>query len=151
MSKADNDLLAPHPLANVGLRLIGAAVAALDELYQGTVGRTTSLADWTADLVGLAAAAMLGILNAVFRPIALIITLPINILSFGLFTFIINAAMLKMASALIPGFDVTGFWTAVFGSLFISIISFLINSFISDRGSVEYIELRHKGGNRWEA
>jgi putative membrane protein len=56
-----------------------------------------------------------------------------------------------MASALIPGFDVTGFWTAVFGSLFISIISFLINSFISDRGSVEYIELRHKGGNRWEA
>lgn len=97
-----------------------------------------------------AAAAMLGILNAIFRPIALLITLPINILSFGLFTFIINAAMLKMASSLIAGFDVTGFWTAVFGSLFISIISFLINSFISDRGTVEYIELRHKGGNRWE-
>ena len=97
-----------------------------------------------------AAAAMLGILNAVFRPIALIITLPINILSFGLFTFIINAAMLKMASSLIPGFDVTGFWTAVFGALFISIVSFAINLFISDRGSVEYIELRHKGGDRWE-
>jgi putative membrane protein len=98
-----------------------------------------------------AAAAMLGILNAVFRPIALIITLPINILSFGLFTFIINAAMLKMASSLIPGFDVTGFWTAVFGALFISLVSFAINLFISDRGSVEYIELRHKGGDRWEA
>ena len=97
-----------------------------------------------------AAAAMLGILNAVFRPIALLITLPINILSFGLFTFIINAAMLKMASAVIPGFDVTGFWTAVFGSLIISVISFLINTFISDRGSVEYIDLRHKGGDRWE-
>ncbi len=97
-----------------------------------------------------AAAAMLGILNAVFRPIALILTLPVNILSFGLFTFIINAAMLKMASSLIPGFDVTGFWTAVFGALFISIISFMINAFISDRGTVEYIELRHKGGNRWE-
>lgn len=101
-------------------------------------------------LSAFAAAAMLGILNAVFRPIALIITLPINILSFGLFTFIVNAAMLKMASSLIPGFDVTGFWSAVLGSLFISIISFFINSFISDRGSVEYIELRNKGGDRWE-
>ncbi|MDJ0723211.1 MAG: phage holin family protein [Desulfobacterales bacterium] len=97
-----------------------------------------------------AAAAMLGILNAVFRPIALIITLPINILSFGLFTFVINAAMLKMASALIAGFDVIGFWSAVFGSLLISIVSFVINAFISDRGTVEYIELRHKGGDRWE-
>lgn len=101
-------------------------------------------------LAAFAAAAMLGILNAVFRPIALILTLPINILSFGLFTFIINAAMLKMASALIPGFDVTGFWAAVWGALFISAISFLINTFISDRGTVEYIELRHKGGDRWE-
>ncbi len=101
-------------------------------------------------LSAFAAAAMLGILNAIFRPIALIITLPINILSFGLFTFLINAAMLKMASALIPGFDVTGFWSAVFGSLFISVISFVINAFISDRGIVEYIELRHKGDDRWE-
>ncbi len=101
-------------------------------------------------LSAFAAAAMLGILNAVFRPIALIITLPINILSLGLFTFVINAAMLKMASSLIPGFDVIGFWSAVFGSLFISIISFLINAFISDRGTVEYIELRNKGGDRWE-
>ena len=97
-----------------------------------------------------AAAAMLGILNAIFRPIALIITLPINILSFGLFTFVINAAMLKMASSLIPGFDVVGFWSAVFGSLLISIVSFVINAFISDRGTVEYIELRNKGGDRWE-
>ena len=102
-------------------------------------------------LSAFAAAAMLGILNAVFRPIALILTLPINILSFGLFTFVINAAMLKMASSLIPGFDVIGFWSAVFGSLLISIVSFVINAFISDRGSVEYIELRHQGGDRWEA
>ncbi len=101
-------------------------------------------------LSAFAAAAMLGILNAVFRPIALIITLPINILSLGLFTFIINAAMLKMASSLIPGFDVIGFWSAVFGALFISVISFVINAFISDRGTVEYIELRNKGGDRWE-
>jgi putative membrane protein len=96
------------------------------------------------------AAAILGILNAFFRPIALILTLPINILSLGFFTFVINAAMLKMASALIPGFDVHGFWTAVFGSLIVSVVSFGINVFISEKGEVDTIELHHRGGNRWE-
>jgi putative membrane protein len=96
------------------------------------------------------AAAALGIFNAFFRPIAIIITLPINILSLGLFTFIINAVMLKMASAVIPGFDVNGFWSAVIGSLVISIISWALNSFISERGTIAYIDLKHKGGNRWE-
>ncbi|MBW2439288.1 MAG: phage holin family protein [Deltaproteobacteria bacterium] len=117
----------------------------------------------------LLAAAMLGILNAFFRPIALVLTLPINVLSLGFFTFVINALMLKMASAVITGFDVTGFWTAVFGSLLISVISWLLSSFINDRGTVtafdvEYrarhkpnqpvdkntIDLEHKGDDRWE-
>ncbi|MEJ2222880.1 MAG: phage holin family protein [Desulfobacterales bacterium] len=113
------------------------------------------------------AAATLGILNAFFRPIALLLTLPINILSLGLFTFIINALMLKMASGLIPGFDVYGFWTAIFGSFLISVISWLLNSFISEKGTVtsinvkhgrnttvgnedDTIDLEHKGDNRWE-
>jgi putative membrane protein len=95
----------------------------------------------------LFAAAMLGILNAVLRPIALILTLPINVLTLGLFTFVINALMLKMASGLIPGFDVQGFWTAIFGSLIISIISWLLNSFISDQGSVTYINVKHGRDN----
>lgn len=118
-------------------------------------------------LSAIFAGAMLGILNAFFRPIALLLTLPINILSLGLFTFIINALMLKMASGLIPGFDVYGFWTAIFGSLLISVISWLLNSFISERGTVtsfnvnhdskagmegqdDTIDLEHKGDNRWE-
>ena len=113
------------------------------------------------------AAATLGILNAFFRPIALLLTLPINILSLGLFTFIINALMLKMASGLIPGFDVYGFWPAIFGSFLISVISWLLNSFISEKGTVtsinvkhgrnttvgnedDTIDLEHKGDNRWE-
>ena len=113
------------------------------------------------------AGAILGILNAFFRPIALLLTLPINILSLGLFTFIINALMLKMASGLIPGFEVYGFWTAIFGSLLISVISWLLNTFISEQGSVstinqkqgpdtrirdndDTIDLEHKGDNRWE-
>ena len=113
------------------------------------------------------AAAMLGILNAFFRPIALLLTLPINILSLGLFTFIINALMLKMASGVIPGFGVYGFWTAIFGSLLISVISWLLNTFISEQGTLrsinvkqgpdartkaqdDTIDLEHKGDNRWE-
>ena len=96
------------------------------------------------------AAAMLGVLNAFFRPILIILTLPINILTLGLFTFVINALMLKMASGVISGFDVRGFWPAVFGSFVISIVSWLLSSFISEQGKVEYIDLKYKGGGRWE-
>jgi len=96
------------------------------------------------------AAAVLGVLNAFFRPVVLLLTLPINIMTLGLFTFVINALLLKMASGVISGFNVEGFWSAVFGSLLISVVSWLINSFISERGRVEYIDLKHRGGNRWE-
>jgi len=95
------------------------------------------------------AAAILGILNAFFRPILIIVTLPINILTLGIFTFIINALLLKMASGVISGFDVRGFWAAVFGSIIISVVSWALNSFISPKGRVEYIDLKKKG-DRWE-
>jgi len=96
------------------------------------------------------AAAILGILNAFFRPILLILTLPVNILSLGLFTFVINAIVLKMVSGVISGFEVYGFWSAVFGSLLISLASWLLTSFIGGRGTVQYINLKNVGGNRWE-
>ena len=98
----------------------------------------------------LFAAALLGIFNAVFRPIALLLTLPINLVTLGLFTFIINALMLKMVSGVVPGFSVHGFWTAVFGSIIISVDSIWLNMFIGGRGRVEYIDMQHRGGNRWE-
>ena len=96
------------------------------------------------------AAAVLGVLNAFFRPILLILTLPLNILTLGLFTFVINALLLMMASGVIGGFSVDGFGTAFLGSLIISLVSWLLTSFINERGTVQYIDLRHKGGNRWE-
>lgn len=98
----------------------------------------------------LGAAAVLGILNAFLRPVLIILTLPINILSFGLFTFIINALLLKMVSGVIPGFDVHGFWTAVWGSLIITVVNWLLHSFINDRGRVEFIDLKKRGRNQWE-
>ena len=96
------------------------------------------------------AAAILGFLNAFLRPLLIILTLPITILTLGLFTFVINALMLKLVSGMIPGFYVHGFWSAIFGSLLISIINALLTSFVSDRGRLEYIDLRKQNGDRWE-
>lgn len=96
------------------------------------------------------AAAILGVLNVFFRPILFILTLPINILTLGFFTFIINAVLLKMASGVISGFVVHGFWSAVFGGLIISVVSWLLNSFINDQGRVGYRDLRRRGDGRWE-
>lgn len=92
----------------------------------------------------LFAALVLGILNALFRPVLIVITLPINILTLGLFTFVINALLLKMVSGVVPGFHVYGFWSAVFGSLIISLVSWLLSSFVSDRGGISYIEFRKR-------
>ena len=96
------------------------------------------------------AAAILGILNLFFRPILLILTLPINILTLGLFTFVINAVLLKMASGVISGFQVHGFWSAVLGALVISIINSLLSAFIGDRGKVGVMDLRKRDDGRWE-
>jgi putative membrane protein len=98
-------------------------------------------------------AAILGILNVFFRPILLILTLPINILSLGLFTFVINALLLKMASGVIPGFEVYGFWSAIFGSLVISVVNWILSSFIISQGRIErvdYIDLKKRDDDRWE-
>jgi Predicted membrane protein len=96
------------------------------------------------------AAAILGILNAFFRPLLILLTLPINILSLGLFTLVINGLLLMMVSGVISGFNVQGFWSAVFGSLIISAVSWLLSSFINERGRVEYIDLKRRSGGRWE-
>ena len=96
------------------------------------------------------AAAILGVLNVFLRPILLILTLPINILMLGFFTFIINAVLLKMASGVISGFVVHGFWAAVFGGLIISVVTWLLNSFINEQGRVGYTDLRRKENGRWE-
>lgn len=96
------------------------------------------------------AAAVLGILNALFRPILLIITLPINVLTLGLFTFVINAILLKMVSGVVPGFYVHGFWSAVFGSIIISLVSWFLTSLVNEQGQISYIDLKRRGGNRWE-
>jgi putative membrane protein len=100
----------------------------------------------------LLAAGLLGIFNAVLRPLLIVLTLPINILSLGLFTFVVNALLLKMVSSFVPGFEVHGFWTAVFGAIIIGGVSWLLNMFIGGRGRMErydYIDLKRRDG-RWQ-
>ncbi|MEI7590032.1 MAG: phage holin family protein [Deltaproteobacteria bacterium] len=76
------------------------------------------------------AAGVLGLLNVLVRPVFIIFTLPINILSVGLFTFIINAMMLKLTSFFVPNFFVDGFSPALWGALLISIINGILNILI---------------------
>jgi len=96
------------------------------------------------------AAAILGVLNAFFRPILILLTLPINLLTLGLFTFVINAVLMMMVSGVVGGFEVHGFWSALLGSLVISLVSWLLNSFINERGRVGTIELKKKQDGTWE-
>jgi putative membrane protein len=111
---------------------------------------TTACALWLTSLIvkGIAiqgvwslfvAAVVLGIFNAILRPLALLVTFPINLLTLGLFTFVVNGAMLKLTSEVVRGFSVTGFWSAVLGALLLSAISFALNLFISDTGHIEYL------------
>ena len=87
------------------------------------------------------AAATIGILNAVVRPLILLLTLPLNILTLGLFTLVVNAFMLKLASEVVRGFEVHGFWSALGGWLLLSFFTFLINLVIGETG-VEVVHVR---------
>jgi putative membrane protein len=78
----------------------------------------------------LAASLLLGIFNAFLRPIMLILTLPLLLVTLGLFTFVVNALLLLLVSALVSSFHVAGFWSALFGGIIISIVSFIANGLI---------------------
>jgi putative membrane protein len=78
------------------------------------------------------AALVLGFVNAVIRPILTLLTLPITILSLGLFYLLVNGFTFLMASKVVPGFEVAGFWWAVLGAFLVSLISWFIGSFKED-------------------
>jgi len=82
------------------------------------------------------AALLLGLVNAVVRPILVLLTLPLTILTLGLFLLVINALMLMLVSAVVKGFEVKGFWTALFASLFIAVLSFLLDSALWGGGTL---------------
>jgi len=81
----------------------------------------------------LVVAVVLAIVNAFIRPLLLILTLPINILTLGLFTFVILGLCVLLVSAIVPGFHVDGFWWAVAFALILAIISGFLNTIIGER------------------
>ena len=87
----------------------------------------------------LLAAFLLGLVNAIVRPLAILLTLPLTILTLGLFLLVINAAMLSMVAWMLDGVTVAGFWSAFFGSIVISITGWLASWFIGGEGKVEVI------------
>jgi putative membrane protein len=78
-------------------------------------------------------ALFLGIVNLLLKPLLILITLPINILTLGLFTFVINGLIILLASSVVKGFQVSGFWVAVLFSIVLSIINFFMNLLIGAR------------------
>jgi putative membrane protein len=78
----------------------------------------------------LIAGAILGLVNALVRPVLFLLTLPFTLLTLGLFIFVLNALCLGLTAALVPGFEIAGFWSALFGALVVSIVSWILNGLV---------------------
>ena len=92
----------------------------------------------------LGAALLLGIVNAVIRPLLVILTLPITVLTLGLFLLIINAAMLGLVAWMFDDFTIAGFGSALFGAIVVSLTGWLASYFIGPRGRIEVIVVRRR-------
>lgn len=89
------------------------------------------------------AAILLGLVNAVVRPIAFVLTLPITVLTLGLFLLVLNAGMIGLVALIVPGFTISGFWTAVGGAIIVSLVSWAASTVIGNSGRVERFDHRH--------
>jgi putative membrane protein len=90
---------------------------------------------WPALLAGV----VLGLVNAVVRPVLIVLTLPLTLVTLGLFLLVLNGVCLALTAWLVPGFDVDGFLPAFLGALVISAVSWLLTLFVSDRGRIERV------------
>ncbi len=101
------------------------------------------------------AAAILGVINVFLRPVLLILTLPLTILTLGVFAFVLNALMLLLVAYFVPGFEVDGFFSAFLGALIISIVSWIANRFIKtpdgkdNRRKPDFIDLERGDDGKW--
>ncbi len=90
----------------------------------------------------IAAALLLGLVNAVIRPIAIILTFPLTLVTLGLFLLVVNAAMMGLVALLLDGFAIAGFWTAIGASIVVSITSWVASGLIGNNGRFEVMVLR---------
>jgi putative membrane protein len=90
-------------------------------------------------LAALGAGLVLGLVNAVVRPVLVILTLPVTLLTLGLFLFVLNGLCLWLTSLIVKGFVVDGFWAAVLGALVVSVVSWILTAVVSDTGRIVVI------------
>ncbi len=81
----------------------------------------------------LVAALVLGLVNAVIRPIIIILSLPINLVTLGLLTLVINGLMLRITASLVAGMSIDSFTTAIWGAILLSVISYVLSSLVRDK------------------
>lgn len=91
----------------------------------------------------LGASLLLGIINAFVRPILLLLSFPFILVTMGLFIFVINALLLRLVSAMIPSFHVEGFWSAFFGAILISLVSWILSAFFRASDGKMYAITHH--------
>ena len=94
-------------------------------------------------------ALLLGLANAVVKPILTLFTLPLTLVTFGLFLLVINALVLLLVAALVRGFRISGFWTAFFASIFVSLLSLIFGALISTQDTGAEIQLPVDKGAVW--
>ncbi|MDG2336189.1 MAG: phage holin family protein [Myxococcota bacterium] len=121
-------------VVRMALNILGLWVA--DNLVAGIEIRDA----WSFVMAGF----VLGAVNALVRPILLILTFPFTIVTLGFFVLVVNAGMLGLAAALVGGFYVSGFWAAFFGSLVVSLTSWGASFLIGPGGSFEYLEMNER-------
>lgn len=91
------------------------------------------------------AALLLGIVNAVVRPVLIVLTLPITVLTLGLFLLVVNAASLAIVAWMLEAFMLSGFWAALFGSVVVSVTGWLASRYIGPRGRIEVLVVEERG------
>lgn len=119
--------------------LIRASIVALG-LWLATIWVNGVSIDTPATLI--LAGVLLGIVNSVVRPIAILLTLPMTIVTLGLFLLVINAGMVALVAWMLPGMHVAGFWSAFWASVIVSLVSFVGSWFVGGKGKVEVIVKR---------
>lgn len=80
-------------------------------------------------VAALILAVVLGAINAFIKPILIVLTLPLNVLTLGLFTFVINAVLILIAELIVPGFEIAGFWSALLFAVVLSVVNWVLSKF----------------------
>ena len=92
----------------------------------------------------LFAALLIGIVHALIRPVVILLTLPLTLVTFGIFLLVVNAGMFGLVAWMLPGFSVSGFWAALFGWLIVSIVGWLASRYVGPRGRYEVLVIERR-------